>query len=167
MEFTEKIRKAGILGAGGGGFPAFVKYSASADTFIVNGAECEPLLDKDRQVLLNYPAELVTGIAAIKDAIGAKRAVLAVKRKNLTTIKKFYGGVELFALPDVYPMGDEAVLTYAVTGRRIPGGAIPLDMGVIVSNVETVYNAARALNDEPVLVLVLRYVATTVILKPL
>lgn len=150
-DFSDKIRKAGILGAGGGGFPAFVKYSAKADTVIVNGAECEPLLDKDRQILLNYPDEIVSGIGAIRDAVGAKRAVLAVKQKNLAAIKELYGNIELFALPDVYPMGDEAVLVYEVTGRRIPGGAIPLDVGVVVSNVETVYNAARALDGEPVL----------------
>ncbi|MCP4228752.1 MAG: hypothetical protein GY771_01205 [bacterium] len=150
-EFADKIRKAGILGAGGGGFPAFVKYSATADIFVVNGAECEPLLDKDRQILLNFSEMILSGIAAIQDAVGAKRAVLVVKQKNLTAMQNLYDGIELAALPDVYPMGDEAVLVYEVTGRRVPGGGIPLDVGVVVSNVETVYNAARARNDEPVL----------------
>lgn len=150
-EFVDKVRKAGILGAGGGGFPAFVKYSAQADTFIVNAAECEPFLDKDRLLLLNFPGEIASAIAAVKKAVGAKRAVIAIKHKNLSAIEGRYGDIEIAVLPDVYPMGDEAVLVYEVTGRRVPGGGIPLDVGVIVSNVETVYNVARAIKGEPVL----------------
>jgi len=144
MGLAETVREAGILGAGGAGFPAHVKYAAQADTFIINGAECEPLSHKDEAVLTLRAADVVVGAAAIRDELGAAEVILAVKEGRAGAMAGLYGGLKVFPLPDVYPAGDEAVLVYEVTGRRVPATGFPADVGVVVSNAETVLNVARA-----------------------
>lgn len=150
MTLPETVRDAGVVGAGGAGFPAHVKLSADVETLIVNGAECEPLLGKDRAILELRAADVAAGIIAMRDELGAKRAVLAVKEKVAAEVAKALSGIEVHALPDVYPAGDEVVLVNLVTGARVPAGGIPPDVGVLVSNVETVLNVARATRDVPV-----------------
>jgi Na+-translocating ferredoxin:NAD+ oxidoreductase RnfC subunit len=150
MTLSETVKKAGVVGAGGAGFPAHVKLGADVDTLIVNGAECEPLLAKDRAILERRAADVGAGILAIRDELGAKRAVLAVKEKVAGEVAKALPGIEVHALPDVYPAGDEVVLVNLVTGARVPAGGIPPDVGILVSNVETVLNVARATRSIPV-----------------
>jgi Na+-translocating ferredoxin:NAD+ oxidoreductase RnfC subunit len=150
MTLTETVRDAGVVGAGGAGFPAYVKLGADVDTLIVNGAECEPLLAKDRAVLERRAADVAAGILATRDELGAERAILAVKERAAESTAKALAGIEVHALPDVYPAGDEVVLVNLVTGARVPAGGIPPDVGVLVSNVETVLNIARAVRDIPV-----------------
>ncbi len=172
-EIVAAIRNAGVVGAGGAGFPTHVKLSASVDTIIANGAECEPTLACDRTVLLRDPARVVAGIRIAMGATGAKRAFIAVKRKNeaeLTALTDAVsrpgsigdiggtgdagrigdaGGIEVFWLDDVYPVGDEHVLVHEVTGRYVPEGGLPLEVGVVVSNVATLANVANALDGHP------------------
>jgi Na+-translocating ferredoxin:NAD+ oxidoreductase RnfC subunit len=150
MTLSEIVKNAGVVGAGGAGFPAHVKLEADVDTLIVNGAECEPLLAKDRAILEHRAADVAAGILAIRDELGAKWAVLAVKEKVAGEVGKALPGIDVHALPDVYPAGDEVILVNLVTGARVPAGGIPPDVGVLVANVETVLNVARAMRGIPV-----------------
>jgi Na+-translocating ferredoxin:NAD+ oxidoreductase RnfC subunit len=144
MTLVETVRDAGVVGAGGAGFPAHVKLRADVDTLIVNGAECEPLVGKDRAILERRAADVAAGILAMRDELGAKRVVLAVKEKFAADVAKSLPGIEVHGLRDVYPAGDEVVLVNLVTGARVPASGIPPDVGILVSNVETVLNVARA-----------------------
>lgn len=154
---SEKIRIAGVVGAGGAGFPTHVKASARAKWVIANGAECEPLLRVDQQVMIVYAAELVDGMELLASAVGAKKVVIALKEKYRRAIDTLRGEiarrgsrVELYLLGSYYPAGDEHVLVYDVTGLQVPEGGIPLDVSVVVNNVGTVINIARAARDIPV-----------------
>ncbi len=144
MSFVETVREAGILGAGGAGFPAHVKYRRRADIIIINGAECEPLSSKDETILRNRAADIVLGAAALRDELGAEEVVLAVKETRARELAALYGGVKVHPLAETYPAGDEALLVYDVSGRRVPAAGVPPDVGVVVSNAETVLNVARA-----------------------
>lgn len=144
MGLIESVRDAGIVGAGGAGFPAHVKYGCDADVFIINGAECEPLAHKDEAILESRAADVVLGAAALRDELGAREVILAVKETRARRLANLYGGLKVHPLAEIYPAGDEAVLVYDVTGRRVPAAGVPPDVGVVVSNVETVLNVARA-----------------------
>jgi Na+-translocating ferredoxin:NAD+ oxidoreductase RnfC subunit len=151
----EKIRRAGVVGAGGAGFPTYKKLDAKVDCIIANGAECEPLLQKDRESMLRDTTELFRGLKLMQEVTGASRIVIALKRKNEDVAEKLAEeakreGVELFVYADVYPAGDEFVLVYEITGRRIPPGGLPLHVGCVVDNVETIANLARAVDGIPV-----------------
>ncbi len=150
------LRDSGVVGAGGAGFPTYAKLDQNADTLILNCAECEPLLKLHRQVLERYAKEILHTLNLIAKAVEAKHVYVAVKRSYQKTIEavkpllSFFENIEICELPEVYPAGDEVVLTYEVTGRVVPAGSIPIAVGVTVLNVETVYNAYRALNGLPV-----------------
>ena len=148
-DLAELARQAGIVGAGGAGFPTYKKLLGQADTVIANGAECEPLLYKDKELLKRYPQDVLGGLDLLRRATGATKAVIGIKRKNKQTIRAVRPiastfGIEIAELDDVYPSGDEVDLVYHVTGRQVPTGGIPLAVGVIVDNVETLYNLYRA-----------------------
>ncbi len=148
-------RENGVIGAGGAGFPTYRKLESSVDTVIANGAECEPLLYKDQRLMEHYAAEVVAGLQALQKATAAKRAVIGLKAKNraaLVALKKVLPdtSIEIAQLDDVYPSGDEVDLVYQVTGRQIPTGGLPLEVGVVVNNVETLVNLHRAGRGEPV-----------------
>lgn len=149
-ELTSIVKDKGVAGAGGAGFPTYAKFDNRTDTIILNCAECEPLLKVHRQLLEKYPYEIMTALNLIATAVKAKRIVIAVKsnyKKTLEAVKAYndsFPNIELKLLPEVYPMGDEVVLTYEVTGLVIPPGSIPIEVGVTVFNVETVLNIYRA-----------------------
>src|SRR5512135_764818 len=84
---AEQVRRAGVVGAGGGGFPAHVKLASTADTIIANGAECEPLLHKDAVVMEERAAELVRGMLLAKEAVGAKEAIIGIKAKKKLAVE--------------------------------------------------------------------------------
>jgi len=137
----------GIVGAGGAGFPTAVKLQRPAETYIVNAAECEPLLHKDKELLLHYGAEMLAGLRMAMDRVGARRGVIGIKEKYEDVIHaltpQLPSDMEIRPLRDAYPAGDEFILVYDVTGRVIPPGGLPLDVGAVVSNVETLVNIAR------------------------
>jgi Na+-translocating ferredoxin:NAD+ oxidoreductase RnfC subunit len=185
----EKIKNAGVIGAGGAGFPSHVKFDARVDTLIINAAECEPMIHVDKQILVNYFDRVYEGIETAAYLTGAARVVLALKAKYKDAIKviedfkakKAQGlsagsslsvsGVsadasgslpgipernssfdfEIFKLGNFYPAGDEQVLVYEVTKRIVPEGGIPLMIGVVVTNVETLLNVSNALHDRNVI----------------
>ena len=145
---VDNVARAGIVGAGGAGFPTHVKLAAKADAVLINAAECEPLLHKDKEVLRAEADGVLEGLAAAMRLVGADRGVVGIKYKYTEVIEllrsKLGPGMEVAPLDDAYPAGDEFILVYDVLGRVIPPGAIPLAVGAVVLNVETVLNVARS-----------------------
>lgn len=152
---VERVRAAGVVGAGGGGFPTHVKLSGRADSVIANGAECEPLLHKDAACMEHDAPAVVKGVLLAMEAVGAAEGVIALKAKNVQAaeaVRAAIAGVpvRLQLLGDYYPAGDEYDLVHEVTGRLIPPAGIPLDVGALVANVETLANVAAAAEGRPV-----------------
>ena len=149
MNLVEQVRRAGVVGAGGGGFPTHVKLAAKADTVIANGAECEPLLHKDAVVMEHQATRIVTGMRLAMEAVGARAGIVGIKGKNQHAIEAMEAAcrgtpVRVHLLGDYYPAGDEYDLVHETTGRLIPPGGIPLQVGAVVCNVETFVNIAGA-----------------------
>jgi Na+-translocating ferredoxin:NAD+ oxidoreductase RnfC subunit len=150
---VEDIAEAGIVGAGGAGFPTHVKLSGKADTLLLNAAECEPLLHKDKEVLREFADAVIEGMDAAMKLVGAQRGIVGVKEKYRDVIElmraKLPQNMDVAALRDTYPAGDEFILVFDVLGRVIPPGGIPLHVGAVVMNVETALNVAQA-TEKPV-----------------
>lgn len=152
-ELSNILQQNGIVGAGGAGFPTYAKLNENAETLILNCAECEPLLRLHRQLLEKYAQEIVETFHVIGQAVGAKELVIGIKKAYKQTIDALngvigaYPEVRLGLLDEVYPAGDEVVLIYEVTGKVVRPGGLPIEQGVAVFNVETVYNAYRAMNQ--------------------
>ena len=110
---SEKARAAGLVGAGGAGFPTHVKLDGQAEIYIVNGAECEPLLKVDQQLAKKYARELVRGLELAMQSVGAREGIIAMKAKygeaieNVTQFLK--PNMRVHILKDVYPAGDEVI----------------------------------------------------------
>lgn len=152
---VEKVKEAGVIGAGGAGFPAHVKYNTQVEIMLANGAECEPLLYKDKELMHLFTGEVKKGMELVAEATGASRSILGIKAKNAEVIgqfKQLFGGThhEIFQMGDYYPAGDEYVLVYEATGRLIPYGGYPVNIGCVVANVETLLNVALAQLGVPV-----------------
>lgn len=155
MSLVEKVRAAGVVGAGGGGFPTHVKLAGRADIVIANGAECEPLLHKDAAVMEHQAREVVQGVVLAMGAVGAREGVVAIKAKKQGAVAAVQAAcqgtpVRVQLLGDYYPAGDEYDLVFTVTGRLIPPTGIPLQVGVVVANVETFANIVAAAEGRPV-----------------
>ena len=155
MQVIESVRLAGVVGAGGAGFPTHVKLDAKVDVVIANGAECEPLLHKDAELMERYADRVVQGMQLALQATGASEGIIGIKSKRtkaIAALEKAVTGtpIRIHQLGDYYPTGDEFVLVYETTGRLIPAGGIPLQIGAVVSNVESLYNIAQASESLPV-----------------
>jgi len=157
QELIRIVKDSGVAGAGGAGFPSYAKLDKKAKTVILNCAECEPLLKVHRQLLQKYPYEIMSTLQLIAEILEADEVIIAVKEAYEKTINAVKSQISLFPklilkeLPEVYPMGDEVVLIYEVLGKVVPPGSIPLELGVVVFNVETILNIERAINKkEPV-----------------
>lgn len=148
----ERVRAAGVVGAGGAGFPAHVKLQAQVDTFLVNAAECEPMLKVDQQLMAVQAERLIRGVQYAMTATGASAGIIALKEKYQKAINALTPllptGIRLHILPDVYPAGDEVLTIWMATGRRVPPAALPVSVGVVVNNVQTVLNIARAVEQQ-------------------
>ncbi len=147
------VERAGIVGAGGAGFPAHVKLQAEADTVVINGAECEPLLRVDQQLMADKPEALLDALKLIMDQVGAKQGVIALKSKYKDAKARLESflpreNIRLHFLNNFYPAGDEQVLVYETLGRIVPEGGIPLNVGAVVVNVETALNIYKAAADD-------------------
>jgi len=168
-QIVEKVRDAGVVGAGGAGFPTHVKIAAQVDTVIANGAECDPLLRCDQQLMAARAPEVVEGLRLVMQASGAERGVIALKREYTNAVaalesntqrppqspqswgeRGLGGNISLHLMESYYPAGDEFVLVYEVTGRLVPEAGLPLQVGCIVQNVGTLFNIARAQRGIPV-----------------
>ncbi len=151
MAGLDRIEELGVVGAGGGGFPAAVKFRARVGSVLVNAAECEPLLHKDKELLLHHADAMFDGLRIAMESTGASEGVIGIKEKYTGVIEalapRLPSGVRIFPLKDVYPAGDEFILVHDITGRVIPPGGLPKDADVAVSNVETLVNIGL---DRPV-----------------
>lgn len=155
QEVLRQIRDAGVTGAGGAGFPTYKKLETEVPFVIANGAECEPLLQKDRESMLQDQPALFRGLEIMRQLTHADTVTVAVKRKNADVLERFQQHLarydfQTLVYPDVYPAGDEYLLVYEITGRLIPPGGIPLQVGAVVDNVETIINIAHAVEGRPV-----------------
>jgi len=147
----KEIENNGIIGAGGAGFPTHVKMDSRPDTFIVNAAECEPLLHKDMELLLNYSDIVISGIKVSLNITGAQKAIIGIKKKHKAVIEllktKISSNMKIAEIEDVYPAGDEITLIYMTTKRVVQPGNLPISVGCVVQNVETLFNIG---NNKPV-----------------
>lgn len=153
-DLSRLVFEAGVVGQGGAGFPAHVKYAKPAGLFLINGAECEPLLQTDQYVMLHFAAELVEAALAVQAGLGAARVIFALKdhyREQITALRKAIGKnhIELCLLESVYPAGDEQVLLYEAAGLLAAPGGIPIDVGAVVSNAGTLLSVGEALKGRP------------------
>ncbi len=152
-ELKSILKNNGVVGAGGAGFPSYAKLNDNADTIVLNCAECEPLLKLHRQVMQVYAKEVLSALDTVRVAVGAKKAIIAIKpsyKKAVDAVKAILGdfkNITIGELPEVYPAGDEVVTIYETTGRVVPAGKLPIEVGVIVYNVETMLNAYYAINN--------------------
>jgi len=151
--FLQAVVAAGIVGEGGAGFPSHVKYNAKAEIVIANGCECEPLLHTDQHHMLHNADAIVKGILAVKQSVGATKAVIALKRKHkeaTAILTKAIGSqdVTLALLDNFYPAGDEHILVREITGRSVPPLGLPLHVGVVVANVGTLVGVVNAIEGK-------------------
>ncbi|CCO07725.1 4Fe-4S dicluster domain-containing protein [Desulforamulus hydrothermalis] len=159
MDLVQQIKEAGVIGAGGAGFPTHAKFTAKAEYILLNGAECEPLLRVDQQLMERFPDEIINGLAAAGRYIEARKAVIGIKGKHKEVIALLRaridalglaGYMEVMELRDMYPAGDEQVLVYELTKRVVPETSIPLKVGCVVINAETALNIYKAMAGQPV-----------------
>ncbi len=154
-ELQDLVREAGIVGMGGATFPTSVKLTPSSgktiDKLIINGAECEPYLTADHRLMLERPAQIIDGIRLMMLALDVKEAIIGVEENKLDAIDAMKAcateGITIMALPVWYPQGGEKQLVYATTRRKVPTGGLPLDVGVVVCNVGTVYAIQQAIRE--------------------
>jgi len=141
------IREAGVVGLGGAGFPAHVKLNPPTDkpidTIFVNAAECEPYLTTDHRVLLEETEEILAGLDVLLHIFPNARGIVAIEDNKPDAISKFKqmatnDRVSVMPLATKYPQGGEKQVIYACTGREVPSGGLPMDVGCIVHNVDTV-----------------------------
>ena len=146
-EIVTAVTEAGVVGMGGAAFPAGVKLTPSrekpVDTAILNGVECEPYLTIDHRLMVERAEEIIGGLSIIVKAVGAKRAVVGIesnKPEAYESMCKAAGGkIEIEMLDVKYPQGAEKPLINALTGREVPPGKLPFDVGVVVHNVGTAW----------------------------
>ncbi|MBP1924914.1 electron transport complex protein RnfC [Sedimentibacter acidaminivorans] len=142
------IKDAGLTGMGGAGFPTHVKLSPPKDkvidTIIVNGAECEPFLTADHRIMLEKPEDVLMGAKAVMKAVGVDKCYIAIEKNKpdaievMQKIVKDADGIEVAPLETKYPQGDEKRIINAITGREVPSGGLPMDVGCVVDNVGTI-----------------------------
>ena len=145
------VREAGIVGMGGAGFPTAVKLTPKTpvDTIILNGCECEPYLTADHHLLLNYADEVIYGLKAIMKATGAENGVIVIEDNKPDAVALMeekvaaMDNIQVCVAKTKYPQGAEKMLIKRVTGRQVPSGGLPADVGVVVSNVAT----SKAISD--------------------
>jgi len=155
MEISELIFNAGVVGAGGAGFPTHVKAKSNVEYVLANGAECEPLIHKDFELMVNFPGEIVDGMKNMIQSSSAIKGYFGIKEKNSKAIESISRklantNIEISLLGDFYPSGDEYELVYHATKRLIPPHGIPLQVGCLVNNVETLFNINNAMEGKPV-----------------
>ncbi len=143
MTINEIINN-GIVGAGGAGFPAAVKLDSRPDTLIMNAAECEPLLHKDMEILRHHSDDVLAGFRAAMAITQARQGIIGIKKKNTDVIQllenKQSKDIQVELMGDFYPAGDEITLIHQVTGRVVQPGELPITVGCVVQNVETLLN---------------------------
>ncbi len=154
-ELSKIYRESGIVGAGGAGFPSYAKLNDKATTLLLNCAECEPLLRLHRQLMATSAREIMEAFEATRSSLGAKEGILCLKEHYTDAIAAVeaelgdFPNLKICKLGAVYPAGDEVMMIYEATKKVVRPGGLPIEVGVIVYNVETMYNAYFALKGKP------------------
>lgn len=151
-ELLARVREAGIAGLGGAGFPTAEKLAVPRETLILNGAECEPYIACDDRLLRERADEVVRGGQALRRIVGAGRVLLAIEESMVEALTAARAairalgddGIEVVAVPTIYPEGGERQLIRVLTGQEVPRGGLPREIGVIVQNVATAAAVWRA-----------------------
>lgn len=147
-QIKERIKATGIVGLGGAGFPTAVKgaLKTPVDTLILNGAECEPYLTCDYRLMLEHTDEIVRGARLFAKALNVCNIVIGIEDNKPDCIEAFekYDDIKVVILKKKYPVGSEKHLIYSVTGKKVPVGKLPAEIGVIVQNVATVFAVYEA-----------------------
>jgi Na+-translocating ferredoxin:NAD+ oxidoreductase RnfC subunit len=158
-DIVDKIRAAGVVGAGGAGFPTHVKLQFEVEQVLANGASCEPLLVSDLHLLEHHTDLILNGLSTVMDCTNAGKGTVCVKSKHhraLEVLKSKIAGngyaadIDVFELDDYYPAGDEFILVNEVIGQVVPEGGIPLNVLAVVCNLESLLNVSRAMAQQPV-----------------
>ena len=154
QEIIQKVKDAGIVGMGGATFPTHVKLSIpdgkKCDILIINGVECEPYLTSDHRLMLEKTEEILVGTRLLMKALNVDRAVIGIEANKpdaigkMTEAAKKYEGITVQALKVKYPQGGEKQLIKAITGREVPSGGLPIDIGAVVQNVGTTFAVYEA-----------------------
>lgn len=158
-DIVDKVRAAGVVGAGGAGFPTHVKLQFEVQQVLGNGASCEPLLAGDPYLMVNQPGPVLDGLLTVMNCTGSEKGTICLKSKHAEVVAVlkdkvsdigYAGRITVFELEDFYPAGDEFILVNEVLGKIVPEGGIPLNVLAVVSNVESLLNISRAMAGLPV-----------------
>ncbi len=152
-EIIEIVKNAGIVGMGGAGFPTYVKLKPGKpiEYVLLNGCECEPYLTADHQLLLNFADDIIFGLQAMMKTVAAPKGVIVIEDNKPDAIELLRSktadleGIEVVAAKTKYPQGAEKMLIKRVTGRMVPSGGLPADVGCVVGNVSTTKAIADAI----------------------
>ena len=150
-EIVDIVRQAGIVGMGGAGFPTSVKLKPAkpVDTILLNGCECEPLLTADHRVLLEFADDVIFGLRAVIKTVGAQKGLIVIEDNKQDAIELLQAktadisDIDVVVAKTKYPQGAEKMLIRRVTGKQVPSGGLPADVGCVVSNISTV----KAISD--------------------
>lgn len=153
IDINTVMQKAGIVGAGGAGFPSYAKLSEAADTLVINCAECESLMYTDFTIMREYMHYLFEASHMLMDNTTINKTVIPIKQHRAELLgysdgQEISNGIVIKHIPHVYPIGDEINLIYQSTGRIIPPGKLPISKGIIVYNGETMFNTRMAITDD-------------------
>jgi len=176
QQIIEKIRAAGIVGLGGATFPTHVKLTIpegkKADVLLVNAAECEPFLSSDHRLILEKGREIMMGVHVLMKAINVREAIVGIENnktdaiEHLEKISSRHLGISVLPLKVKYPQGSEKQLIEALTGKRVPSGKLPVDVGAIVVNVGTVFAVYEAVQKNKPLIESIMTVSGTAVEEP-
>ncbi len=151
-DFLSALKDSGIVGLGGAGFPTSVKYSPEKNRIkelIINCAECEPYITSDTRTMIERLCDISCAIEYIKEYLGVEKIIIGIEKNKSEAIAQMESlttsddSVTLKILPDIYPQGAEKVLIYHTTGKTVPTGKLPIDVGCIVSNCTTLADIGR------------------------
>lgn len=158
MDFIETVKTAGVVGAGGAGFPTHIKLDSQVEYLIVNAAECEPLIEIDKYLCRNEANAIIDAMLKTAAHLGAQKKIIALKGKYKAEIEALSAAilvagtdVEIVQMPTFYPAGDEQIMVHYVTGRIVPERGLPLDVKTVVNNVGTMLNIHNAFKGIPVM----------------
>ena len=156
-DIVNAAKNCGLVGLGGAGFPTYVKLSpsdkTSIDTLIINGAECEPYITSDYRECIESGEDLMEAVYLLKEKLGVEKVIIGIEGNKPKAIEKLYAiaadkrdtddSVKLMRLPEQYPQGAEKVIIYSATGRELPFGKLPSDVGCIVMNITSIATLYR------------------------
>ncbi|MBR2959266.1 MAG: electron transport complex subunit RsxC [Bacteroidales bacterium] len=161
-EIVAKLKEMGVVGLGGATFPTHIKYSIpegkKAEYLIINAAECEPYLTSDYRVMMEHAEEVCIGISILRKALGVPNAYIGIENNkpaaiaHMREVARQFEGIIVEPLKVKYPQGAEKQLINAVTGRRVPSGKLPIDVGCVVSNLGSTFAVYEAIQKNKPLI---------------